>query len=299
MSPHGFDPADPRTRRYTSILTATCAVSKFTWLRCMHSYTVNEIIKNLDILLGDIGYPIILVFDGAATQTPWTTTSQYQKLKAWGAKKAIQIAILPPYARGYAGWYEACHRFVRKALQADFLTGSEPEAWPERIAHFQLIMNSTPYDSQSSLCPLYLFYAYAGRIPCDVPSDPTEDLSNLVSGVQHLLNPVEQEFLTKLHAESVAITKTQFSDYQLYWKKQKEIQQAALQRKYGAAQTPSFKEGDLVLVFTPSKERACPDFSGPFRIVECISPSTCKILPVGGHSASKDISPIQLYANLT
>lgn len=303
MSTHGVDLSDARSPKYTCILTVTCAVSKYTWLRCLRSYTINEITKNLDILLGDIGYPVAFVFDGAGTQSPWTSKAQYQKLKAWAAKKAIKIAVLPPYAAGYAGWYEALHRFVRKALKADYLIGGDPRTWPERIPDYQLAMNGVPYSSQSSLCPLYLFYAYAGRLPCDLPPTTALQNSTILSTIDHLFNPAEQAFLTKLHEESVLMKKTQFDDYLRYWQKQKEVQQAALQRRFGAAQNPSFREGDMVLVYTPGQGEA-PDFTGPYKIVEQLSDSTCRIEPVitqnlGGHGSRKDISHIQLFANLT
>ncbi|EER06607.1 hypothetical protein Pmar_PMAR009387, partial [Perkinsus marinus ATCC 50983] len=102
---------------FRAIISITCGVTGFTWLRSTFSLTVAELIYHLEVLFGDYGAPRVLVFDGYGVNTPWLNSNQSQRLKKWASVLGIITVTIPPHGGPYAGWYERKHQFVRQALQ--------------------------------------------------------------------------------------------------------------------------------------------------------------------------------------
>ncbi|KAF4685311.1 hypothetical protein FOZ60_006669 [Perkinsus olseni] len=280
-------------RIFRAIISITCGVTGFTWLRATFSLTIAELIHHLEVLFGDFGAPRILVFDGYAVNTPWLSTNQSQRLKKWASELGIIIVTLPPHGGPYAGWYERKHQFVRHALQVSSLTGAPLDSWPAQLPHIQLALNATPYGKGSDLSPLHILYSNCGRLPTDPIGDNDEAVK---AGVSHLINPAEQSFLQQLHRDNASSFKLKFADYCEHWSKIKEVQQVAYQRRYGARPSKDVVTGDMVLVYSPSGHRMIPNFVGPYKVREILSNSTCRLEI--SDKGKKSISEVQLLANV-
>ncbi|KAF4650813.1 hypothetical protein FOL47_000841, partial [Perkinsus chesapeaki] len=298
VMPEGKMAGSPHTLR--GILTVTCGVTHYTWLRPVSQCTINQVIIALQQLFGDISYPVCVITDGFTPGSPWLEKRQLHRLKQWLYSMNVSLAVMPPHGGSYCGWYERGHAHVRKFLKVQIMKGEEKENWPNYLGLTQLSMNLVPYSHKSPLSPLDLMFPHDKPRPWEHRASGLDD--ECFTGIRHLFAPEEYEYLTGLYAAEREEWQGNFNDYVKFWMEAKESQQAALQRRYGraASSMTDIKVGDLVLVYSPASDKLTSSFCGPYEVIEEVSPHLRKIdvKGRGGRHTNRDISPLQTISNL-
>ncbi|KAF4650053.1 hypothetical protein FOZ61_000723, partial [Perkinsus olseni] len=207
---------------------------------------------------------------------------------------------MPPHGGPYCGWFERGHAHVRKFIKVQVMNGEDKSSWPNYLGLSQLSMNISPYSAESPLAPIDLIFGAGARRPWEHRIVGLDD--ECFTGIRHLFAPQEYAYLNKLYNAEQERWKGNFSRYIQFWIKNREEQQAALQRRYGksASNCADIVEGDLVLVYCPAKDKLTPSFCGPYKVTEVVSPQLRRIevTACGGRHSTRDISPLQLVSNM-
>ncbi|KAF4693763.1 hypothetical protein FOZ60_010161 [Perkinsus olseni] len=254
----------------------------------------------LQQLFGDISYPACVVTDGFTPGTPWLQKGQLHRLKKWLYSMNVAVAVMPPHGGPYCGWFERGHAHVRKFIKVQVMNGEDKSSWPNYIGLSQLSMNISPYSAESPLAPIDLIFGAGARRPWEHRIVGLDD--ECFTGIRHLFAPQEYAYLNKLYNAEQERWRGNFSRYIQFWIKNREEQQAALQRRYGksASNCADIAVGDLVLVYCPAKDKLTPSFCGPYKVTEVVSPQLRRIevTACGGRHSTRDISPLQLVSNM-
>ena len=237
---HAFLPVSQSNgESFQGYLSVTDYVSKFTVTIPSRTWTASEVVFGLRQTFGILGYPQIIMHDGATN----FIAHEFQTFLNSHGIKSFQIAA---YAAESAGFYERGHKTIKEMLRAKVI--EQPvSSWPELLQEVTCQLNSIPYDvSAPELTPAMLNLGYEPRLPqsIGIPID-----------VDEYALPTADE-IRRHRGENL-------NTYMAFWERRRsEIRQTLLKR----GRPTKLEIGQEVMVYRPRRSALEPEWKYAGRV---------------------------------
>jgi hypothetical protein len=230
-------------KKYTGYISITDYVSKFTVTSATTTRTTQEVTQYMEHVFGILGYPQMIVHDGASVFVN-------KAFHDYARKRMMSLFQIAPYAAESAGWFERPHKTLKTMLRAKLQSAYPVNCWPDLLASVTIAENLIPYNTKSDvdLCPATLNLGYYPR-----SFDAAKMDTSLVKPL------VISDSDANVSGEIEDNRRRNLNTYVEFWSRKREEIREVLMRR---GRRVHLREGQKVMIYRPRATALDPEWQG-------------------------------------